>query len=177
MPVVKRVEDAKMPYLMTLAQKVESAGEKSLRHFRGVKKETDSSVEIKIEGAAEDEGGERRGETALSQDSVRDRNKPEGHGGDLNRRSEPNSFRFPVVVEEGGEEEDTEEDAQHHGQVKIPPKRIAGESAEDARQITAHSRHGHSREVQTQPKRRNLHTMTREQMKSCREGHAEGVAD
>lgn len=64
MPVVKRVEDAKMPYLMTLAQKVESAGEKSLRHFRGVKKETDSSVEIKIEGAAEDEGGERRGETA-----------------------------------------------------------------------------------------------------------------
>jgi len=83
----------------------------------------------------------------------------------LNSGSEPNSFRLPIVFEEGGEEEDEEEDAQDEAQVEIPPKRIAGEGAENAGEIAAQRRHRHPREVKPQPPRRHLQTVTRKQMK------------
>jgi len=149
MPVVERVEDAEMPYLVTLAEKVESAGRKSFRQPGGVEEETHAGVEIQVKDGAKEEEREGGGETALSDDGVRDRYNPEGDCGDLNGRSEPNPFRFPVVLKEGGEEEDAEEDAHHDGQVEIPPKWVASEGAENTREITAQSGDRHSREVES----------------------------
>ena len=54
MPIVQRVKYADVPDLVTLAEKIKSAGKKSFRKLGSVKEETDGRVEIQIEDAHEE---------------------------------------------------------------------------------------------------------------------------
>ena len=95
-------------------------------------------------------------------DGVADGQNAEGDSGDLDAGSNPHPLRRPIIGQQGGEEEDEEEHPDHHAQIKLAPKWMTSESAEDARQIAAQRRHRHADEVQAQPTRRHLEGHVRE---------------
>ena len=59
MPVVKRVENAEMPNLVTLTEKVEFARQNALGQFGSVEKEADGGVEIQVKHAGQEERRKR----------------------------------------------------------------------------------------------------------------------